>query len=276
MAPSRSRPGLLLLALSSLLVLTPLSWLADRPARAQADASHGHPMTTMSRADMERMDREWRATHPAPPLRRAAGVPVDTFLVAGVTFDANHDGATTQVDTVTIFQGETVLWKWVSGLHTVTDGTGAADPTAGSLFDQTISSGEFAFTFDDPGVVPFFCRFHEGLNMKGAVVVLSTADVAPLGAAAGLGFVTAPAPNPTHGTASFRFAVARAGRVRLAVLDTQGRRIAAPLDREFAAGSYAAAWDGRDLAGRAVPSGAYLLRLEVPGSVQVKLIALER
>lgn len=80
---------------------------------------------------------------------------------------------------VTIQMGDTVHWMWVSGSHTVTSGTGAADPNVGALFNASlnITSPDFYVTFgelagtDSAGVYPFHCTPHEFLGMTGTVTV---------------------------------------------------------------------------------------------------------
>ena len=104
-----------------------------------------------------------------------------TFLLivamSSVVFAANftvvQDGMTFSPNSLTIDVGDTVEWVHQSGFHTVTSGTGAADPQAGALFDATLSSGSFSFTFNTEGDVHYFCRPHEGLGMTGVVQVVS-------------------------------------------------------------------------------------------------------
>ncbi len=81
-------------------------------------------------------------------------------------------------------------------------------------------------------------------------------------------------PNPFNPVTEIRFSLATAGRVRVEVLDAQGRRL-----RELAAGDYAAGqhrlqWDGRDGAGRPVASGVYFCRLETAAGAQAKRMLL--
>jgi plastocyanin len=95
-----------------------------------------------------------------------------TFKVQNFIFD--YDGNTaTKVDTARIQVGQSVLWQWISGIHTITNGTGAADPNAGLLFDQPSdpSNTQFSFAFNTAGTYPFFCQYHESLTMKGVVIV---------------------------------------------------------------------------------------------------------
>ncbi len=243
--------------------------IACYPALAATPSAEAAPVMPMV---------DWFATHPARG-QSALAAPTDSFLVQSSYFDSNHDGSVTQVDTVKIVQGQTVLWKWVIGLHTVTSGTGASDPQAGVLFDQpsNTSNRSFSFTFNNVGTFPFFCRNHELLNMRGVVVVgPNLNDVPPSALAGGEGFVRAPWPNPSREASHFRFALARAGRARVTVLDAQGRRVATVVDSEFGPGSVDASWDGRTAGGRAVPAGLYLLRLELHGVAQTQRVTIVR
>jgi len=82
---------------------------------------------------------------------------------------------------VTIAPGETVTWVFKKGFHTTTNGLGDADPQAGSLWDEFVFAGQptVSHTFATAGVVPYFCRFHESLNMKGTVTVVAPTATTP-------------------------------------------------------------------------------------------------
>ena len=128
-----------------------LALQAPRPRAlaAPAQAPHsGHSVASMSEAEMQRQVAEWYARH---PLRgeRSADVPSDSFLVNNFYFDENHDGSVTQVDTARIVRGQTILWRWQAGTHTVTNGTGAADPTAGLMFDQLKQDQTIGFSYTE-------------------------------------------------------------------------------------------------------------------------------
>ncbi|MEZ4387985.1 MAG: FlgD immunoglobulin-like domain containing protein [Candidatus Krumholzibacteriia bacterium] len=82
-------------------------------------------------------------------------------------------------------------------------------------------------------------------------------------------------PNPCNPQTAFRFTLPAAAAVHLRVYDLAGRRVRTlaagiPLD----AGLHALAWDGRDDAGRIVPSGVYLGRLEAGGQRLTARVAL--
>ncbi|HYM82392.1 MAG TPA: plastocyanin/azurin family copper-binding protein [Candidatus Limnocylindria bacterium] len=266
-------------AVASLLAVT-ANRLTVEPARAERTGSgphagHDHPMTD---EQMRQQVIDWMATHPrrGSPVR-PEGTPAATFTASGFTFDADGSGAT-PVDTVVIDAGESVLWTWVDGFHTVTNGTGSVDPNAGQLFNADLSdlSPSFEFVFTNAGTFPFFCGPHEGFNMKGAVVVQSTTGVTPLpSAVAQIGFTAHPAPNPTAAGVRFRFALGESGRTRLVVFDARGRRVATIVDDHLAAGSYAGRWDGRGTGGP-VGSGIYFLRLSGPGIRESQRVTVAR
>jgi hypothetical protein len=79
------------------------------------------------------------------------------------------------------------------------------------------------------------------------------------------GHLESSAPNPFGARTRIRYTLAEAGRARLAVYDAQGRCVAALRDQALPSGRYEADWDGRTGQGRALPSGVYFLRLELPG-----------
>jgi hypothetical protein len=81
-------------------------------------------------------------------------------------------------------------------------------------------------------------------------------------------------PNPFNPQTSVVFALARAGRARLAIFDARGRRVRAFELGRLAAGRHRVAWDGRDGTGRAAPAGVYLLQLTTPAGVSAAKAAL--
>ncbi len=80
-------------------------------------------------------------------------------------------------------------------------------------------------------------------------------------------------PNPMRGETSLAFELPRAERVRLEVVDLQGRRVRTLVDGERAAGSHRAGWDGRDDQGGAAPAGLYFVRLVAGGETLSRKLA---
>jgi hypothetical protein len=80
-------------------------------------------------------------------------------------------------------------------------------------------------------------------------------------------------PNPSRGPTSVRFALPHPARVRLAVIDLQGREVAVLADGDYPAGRYDAAWDGRGRSGT-VPAGLYFVRLSAGGHAVITRVAV--
>ncbi len=70
----------------------------------------------------------------------------------------------------------------------------------------------------------------------------------------------APRPTPASAEVTLDLTLAAGARVRAAVFDARGRHVATVLERDLPAGNHPIVWDGRDAAGRVVPSGVYRLR----------------
>jgi hypothetical protein len=146
-------------------------------------------------------------------------------------------------------------------------------------FANLAGSGCLAFGSDgalyvaDPGSGESFSK-PNGSVAQGQVIRISpavlTADAPPAAVGAGLDLAP-PAPNPARGAVTLRFTLATTGRVRLAVYDIAGRRVAVLVDGSLVAGAHEATWEG----GGAGP-GLYFARLEAGGSVVTRRIARVR
>jgi hypothetical protein len=124
---------------------------------------------------------------------------------------------------------------------------------------------------------------HSSLQLGGRVTydlhhdgVLLASRVVALGTPAAPAELVLVAPNPFNPQTQITFAVTVAQRVRIAIHDLAGRRVATVADGLFAPGLHQAVWDGRDTAGRALPSGSYLVRLEGAQRVDARLVSLVR
>ena len=86
--------------------------------------------------------------------------------------------------------------------------------------------------------------------------------------------LSAVSPNPFSDRALVNYALGRAGNVKLSVYDASGKLV-----RELVRGaqdpsSYSVAWDGRDMAGRRLADGIYILRLEADRTVTQQILML--
>jgi hypothetical protein len=87
----------------------------------------------------------------------------------------------------------------------------------------------------------------------------TTTDAPPLHA--GALSLHRPFPNPFNPRTSVRFEVQRPSDVSLRIYDMRGRIVDVLVDERLDTGTYTRVWNGTDLRGRAVASGAYFVRL---------------
>jgi len=92
-----------------------------------------------------------------------------------------------------------------------------------------------------------------------------------------LGATLAAYPNPFNPATALKFSLPEATAVSVFVTDVQGRRVRSLVVRESRpAGEQSLAWDGRDDAGRALPSGLYVAQLEAADArASCKLLLLK-
>lgn len=72
------------------------------------------------------------------------------------------------------------------------------------------------------------------------------------------------APNPFNAQTRISYQIKQAGEVTLAIYNLQGQRVRTLVSSQLVPGSYSAIWDGRDDAGRDLPSGTYAYVLRMP------------
>ena len=103
----------------------------------------------------------------------------------------------------------------------------------------------------------------------GAATVFGPVHWAPDGVDA---FLLGPiAPNPGAPPLTVSLAVPRAARIRVTVVDAQGRHVATLADSEFPAGRHAFRWNGMESA-----PGMYFVRAEALGHIQHRRFAMVR
>lgn len=83
-------------------------------------------------------------------------------------------------------------------------------------------------------------------------------------------------PNPFASTTRVDMVLRRAGPVFADVFDVAGRRVRAMPVQHFGSGTQSIAFDGRNDAGRTLPSGVYFLRLEVNGETITRKMVIAR
>ncbi len=83
-------------------------------------------------------------------------------------------------------------------------------------------------------------------------------------------------PNPFRESTTISYRTPGAGRVKICVYDASGRLVRSLIDTVQPPGSHAVVWDGRDEAGRYVPSGVYFYRLAAAGGDDTRRLVVIR
>lgn len=130
--------------------------------------------------------------------------------------------------------------------------------------------------FVDVAGGPFYYKLsavdlHGNESLFATLLPAGTVD-APISVAAALE-LAAPAPNPSFGRTTFRFALPAAADAELAIYDANGRFVRRLASGRHEAGAHALAWDLRGADGRRVPAGLYFVRLTTPAGTRSRRIA---
>jgi plastocyanin len=97
---------------------------------------------------------------------------VEVAAAATKTVQVGPDGALVfSPSAVTVNAGDTVEWKWGTGMHSTTRLQGPETWDSGVVS----APNTFSHTFMRPGTYPYFCSVHQALGMTGTVTVRSAA-----------------------------------------------------------------------------------------------------
>lgn len=83
-------------------------------------------------------------------------------------------------------------------------------------------------------------------------------------------------PNPSSGTIHVLYRLLESEPIRLEILDASGMVVREFRQDRQSAGSHVLRWDGCDEAGRPLPSGVYLMRMDTRGGVSRGKVTLTR
>ncbi|MFH1143855.1 MAG: C25 family cysteine peptidase [Candidatus Eisenbacteria bacterium] len=161
---------------------------------------------------------------------------------------------------------------------------GALDQTAGFLFFSDWAEMIYPLEAYAPGT-PVRIRLRmvtdaadcdEGFYIDDVSVGGGEEDAATVPFTPGAAGVALATPNPFRDRGELRFVLPHAGDVQLEVCDIAGRRIETLAEGWRSAGAHSHSWNGRDRAGRPLPTGVYYLRLQTAGQLHVRPFVLLR
>ena len=91
-------------------------------------------------------------------------------------------------------------------------------------------------------------------------------------------FVAGPdiTPNPITESALFAYSLEKAAHVRVDIYSIDGRLVATPMNRSEPSGQHQFTWHARDVQGRKLPAGIYLVRLTADSEMMTKTMVITR
>jgi hypothetical protein len=125
-------------------------------------------------------------------------------------------------------------------------------------------------------VVTGYCYSYDTNNDALTVGYSSGVTAAPGDEVPVIAGLTSAWPNPFNPRVTLAFSLLRDGPVHLAVHDLRGREVAVLASGQRPAGAHEAVWNGRDQAGRALPSGLYLAVLQTAEGVSNQKLVLTK
>ncbi len=196
--------------------------------------------------------------------------------IQGLSLDLGFDG--TVVEPVAVISGELMDRQ---GAQAVVLSTGAANVDAAILGPGATLSGEGEMarvTFrviaaGDPAIGIARIEARDPSNRP--------IEIGTTGADAGVKppartFLGAGYPNPFSAATRIPMSLRAGGNVRLDVFDVAGRHVRSLVRGFREAGNFEIEWDGRDDAGRNVPSGMYGIRLTTPDARDTRTVQIVR
>ncbi len=158
---------------------------------------------------------------------------------------------------------------------------GCPSPTISRSQQQAIAIGLFVpwLGYHLKGEARGFRDFQNQLSTRTDITYTQECDVtgipADFGGTPGVATVVV-APNPFNPSASIRFDLRTAARVRLVIYDLEGKAVRTLAGSRLSAGPHTYFWDGRNDTGDALPSGVYFFHLEADGASTAGKLTLLR
>ena len=147
------------------------------------------------------------------------------------------------------------------GLNNNPGWSGDSGGWVGTVFDLTAWIGQpikLSFLFGADDYVNDVGFFIDDVTFDDGDQIVAVDDLGPVLAG---GPEVSAHPNPFNPSTSVRWRVEAPGRLNIDVHDARGRMVRSLFQGESTATSGAIRWDGRDDAGRSLPSGPYLVRV---------------
>jgi hypothetical protein len=198
----------------------------------------------------------------APPavhvLAPAGGALLDLGTIVTLGWSALDNAAVARVDLLLSRSGGAFDSIATAVPNTGSYGWLVSGPVTGEAFLKVVARDSAGNLGADVGDSSFVIREPAGVGER----AVADFELAPV------------QPNPLRGAGLVAFALPRASRVRVSVLDVQGREVAVLVEGEFEAGRHQVRWAGAS-SGQVGP-GLYFVRLSVAGRSLVRRTVVTR
>ncbi len=133
----------------------------------------------------------------------------------------------------------------------------------------------FYFSFDFSQITDFYQRrdLLQDLLVWFGIMGVSASDAWLPGISTQ---ITCVQPNPFNPRGTVTFTMDKASHALLEIYNLRGQKVATLADAELPAGAHNRVWDGRDVDGRCVSNGIYLLRLQTPETAATRKLVLQK
>jgi len=178
-------------------------------------------------------------------------------------------------ESLTVNQGDTVLWLDGDGLHTTTSGVNGVPD---GLWDSgSMSPGDsFALVFDAIGTFPYYCTFHWQMGMTGVIFVNSTGVEESKSKITADFKISQNHPNPFNVSTTIEYELNTDAMTELVIYNTSGQSVKTLVKQYRTPGKYSVRWDGNNNEGQRVSNGVYFYALKVDDDVIYRKMMIMR
>ncbi len=196
-------------------------------------------------------------------------------LSLGTTYRVDMLNFAFDAESLTVNQGDTVLWVDIEGFHTTTSGVNGVH---NGLWDSgSMSPGDsFAFVFDTLGIFPYYCTFHWETGMTGVIVVNPT-GAEEIKSKIPVNFnIRQNHPNPFNVYTVIEYELNIGAMTELVIYNASGQSVMTLVKQHREPGKYSVRWDGLNNKGQRVSNGVYFYEFKVGDGVMYKKMMIMR
>ena len=179
-------------------------------------------------------------------------------------------------DTLTITQGDSVLWINQSSIfHTTTSGENGIP---NGIWDSGLMApgDSFVFHFVNTDNYPYYCTPHWQLGMIG-LIISAPADLEEKDSDISIGHQPSQNyPNPFSSYTNITYQLKKPSRVVIRIYDATGQPIRSFIRQHNTVGEYSIIWDSKDRKGEKVAAGIYFYQVNLGNDTYTKKMLVKK